>query len=158
MPMVNRGSLILAWLFLVSTVAAAEEVVEAALGKSVERHMSSDPPSTLWARDPELLESESGDKLEERDVLALEADTVKLTNVVPPIRFESGVADIPASYIDRLRVVLESMRHLDNVRLHMVGHADDQPLSSSLSGIYGDNAGLSRERAGEVAEFIQTAL
>ena len=158
MPMVNRGSLILAWLFLVSTVAAAEEVVEAALGKSVERHMSSDPPSTLWARDPELLESESGDKLEERDVLALEADTVKLMNVVPPIRFESGVADIPASYIDRLRVVLESMRHFDNVRLHMVGHADDQPLSSSLSGIYGDNAGLSRERAGEVAEFIQTAL
>ncbi|MEN8161592.1 MAG: OmpA family protein, partial [Myxococcota bacterium] len=42
--------------------------------------------------------------------------------------------------------------------LHLVGHADDQPLSDALAGVFGDNAGLSRERAGEVAEFIQRAL
>ena len=128
------------------------------LGASVERHIPSDEPLSRWARDPEQLETESGDKLEERDVVGEAADTVKLKNVVPPIHFESGVANIPPSYIDRLRVVLESMRHLDNVRLHMVGHADDQPLSSRLAEVYGDNVGLSRERAGEVAEFIQTAL
>ena len=93
--------------------------------------------------------------MEQREVLAEQAETVKLTNVVPPIRFESGVADIPPSYIERLRGVLESMRHLDNVRLHLVGHADDQPLSETLAGTYGDNAGLSEERAGEVAELAK---
>ena len=50
------------------------------------------------------------------------------------------------------------MRHLDNVRLHLSGHSDDQPLSGRLAEEYGDNEGLSRERAGEVAEFIQAAL
>ena len=50
------------------------------------------------------------------------------------------------------------MRELKNVRLHLVGHADSQPLSERLTGIYGDNQGLSRERAGEVAEFLQKAL
>jgi flagellar motor protein MotB len=158
MPMVRHASLILVCVFLASSLVAAEEVVKATAGRSAERNISSEFPSTLWARDRERVETESGDELAEREVLAERAETVKLRNVVPPIHFESGVADIPASYIDRLRVVLESMRHLDNVRLHLVGHADDQPLSIRLSGVYGDNAGLSRERAGEVAEFVQTAL
>ena len=50
------------------------------------------------------------------------------------------------------------MRDLPNVRLHLVGHADTQPLSPALEGVFGDNQGLSHERAGEVAEFIATAL
>jgi len=45
-----------------------------------------------------------------------------------------------------------------NVRLHLIGHADSRPLSPRLQAIYGDNAGLSRERAGQVAEHFQTAL
>ncbi len=158
MPMVKHVGLMLAWLLLAPSLVEAAEVVKTTPGRSVERNLSSEFPSTLWARDNEQVETESGDEIAERDVLTQKAETVKLRNVVPPIQFESGIADIPASYIDRLRGVLDSMRHLDNVRLHMVGHADDQPLSSSLSGVYGDNAGLSRERAGEVAEFVQTAL
>jgi len=154
MHMFKHAFLILLALVLASP-AAAQGLLDKGLGASVERHIPSDEPLSRWAREPELLETESGDKLEERDVAGEEADTVKLKNVVPPIHFESGVANIPPSYIDRLRVVLESMRHLENVRLHMVGHADDQPLSSRLSEVYGDNVGLSRERAGEVAEFIQ---
>ena len=35
---------------------------------------------------------------------------------------------------------------------------NSQPLSPRLVEIYGDNMGLSRERAGEVAEYMQTAL
>src|SRR5436190_1601886 len=45
-----------------------------------------------------------------------------------------------------------------NVRLHLVGHADSQRLSPALAAKFGDNEGLSRERAGEVAEFLQTSL
>src|SRR5262249_31587077 len=111
-----------------------------------------------WSRDPRALETEGGDRLEQREVLAEHAKIVKLKNVVAPIRFESGVADIPPSYVERLRAVLDGMRELKNVRLHLIGHSDSQPLSERLTGIYGDNAGLSRERAGEVAEYLQKAL
>ena len=45
-----------------------------------------------------------------------------------------------------------------NVRLHLVGHADNQPLSPALAAVFGDNEGLSRERAGEVAELLQRTL
>ncbi len=143
---------------LPSVDAGPPGVVEVPPGAAVERHLPIEGPMSTWSQDPALLERESGDRLEKREVAGEQAKTVKLTNVVPPIHFASGVADIPPSTIERLRDVLESMRHLPNVRLHLVGHADDQPLSEDLSGIYGDNAGLSRERAGEVAEFLQSAL
>jgi flagellar motor protein MotB len=150
------------WLLVIASLTAplarAEEVREAAPGQAVERHLSGDEPLTQWTTDPGLLATESGDRLEEREVLAEGVKTVKLKNVVPPIRFASGVADIPASYVARLRSVLDGMQHLTNVRLHLVGHADDQPLSDALAGVYGDNAGLSRERAGEVATFLQREL
>jgi flagellar motor protein MotB len=146
------------WLCLASPLAAAQQVVEVEPGQNVERHLPSDVPFSRWAQDPERLATELGDRLEEREVVSEQPETVKLSNVVPPIRFASGVADIPPSYIERLRGILEGMRHLQNVRLHLVGHADDQPLSESLAGVYGSNAGLSEERAGEVAEFLQAAL
>jgi len=152
-----RGLLLLC-AFLAAATARAEGVGEVPLGEAVERHLPSEEPFMRWAQDPEVLETQAGDRLEEREILAEKLETVKLTRMVPPIRFESGVADIPPSYIERLRDMLASMRHLRNVRLHLVGHADDQPLSEALAGVYGDNAGLSRERAGEVAEFLKTAL
>ena len=143
---------------LTCRLSQAQEVKQAELGQSVEKHMSSDEPFTLWAQDPERIGIQAGDRLEEREVAGEQVKTVKLANLVPPIRFESGVADIPPSYIQRLRGILDGMQHLRNVRLHLVGHADSEPLSDSLAGVFGDNEGLSRERAGETAEFIQEAL
>ncbi len=142
----------------ISAAAVAQTVDESQLGEAVERHLSSDEPVTQWMHDPEHFQNEAGDKLEVRDVVGETLETVKLTNVIPPIRFESGVADIPENYVELLRKALDSVRDRRNVRLHLVGHADDQPLSDALARIFRDNAGLSRERAGEVAEFLQRAL
>ena len=128
------------------------------LGEPVERHLSGDQTFHQWVQDPALLDTERGDRLETRQVVGEEVETVKLRNVVPPIHFESGVARIPPSYVDKLAEVLEGVRHRKNVRVHFVGHADSQPLSDSLARVFEDNAGLSRERAGEVAEYFKTAL
>ena len=136
----------------------ALESGESRPAEAVERHLPGDQDFRQWALDPDMLATEAGDRFETREVIAEELETVKLTNVVPPIRFESGVADISPDYVAQLRTVLERMRDRRNVRLHLVGHADDQVLSPALAGRYGDNAGLSRERAGEVAEFFQTTL
>jgi len=50
------------------------------------------------------------------------------------------------------------MRYRKNVRVHFVGHADSQRLSEGLARAFGDNMGLSRERAGEVAEYFKKTL
>ena len=131
---------------------------ESAIGQAVERHLPGDEQFTEWSMDPERLAIEAGDRLETREVVTAEVETVKLDDVVPPIQFQSGVAKVPDSTVEELREVLNSMRHRNNVRLNLVGHADNQPLSVSLAERYIDNEGLSRERAGEVAEFFQRAL
>jgi len=152
--------LLLMWLCgcVISALAVAQTIEEAPLGQAVERQLPSDEPVSQWVQDPELVKSEAGDKFEVQDVAGEALETVKLTNVIPPIHFESGVADIPQRDVELLRKVLEGVRGRRNVRLHLVGHADDQPLSPALARVYTDNAGLSRERAGEVAEFLQRAL
>ena len=64
----KRAFLILLALCLASP-AAAQGLLDNGLGASVERHIPSDEPLSRWAREPEELEAESGDKLEERDVV-----------------------------------------------------------------------------------------
>jgi flagellar motor protein MotB len=136
----------------------AADIEQTSPGNAVERHLDEYVPVHEWLQDPALLQQDESDRLEVREVVADRPETVKLIGVVPPIRFESGVVDIPASTVAELGRILDEMQHRQNVRLHLVGHADNQPLSSRLVAIYDDNAGLSRERAGEVAEYFQRAL
>jgi uncharacterized repeat protein (TIGR01451 family) len=125
---------------------------------SGERILPSNGALTQWTVDPDSLQTQHSDKLEQREVLTPVVETVKLRDIIPAIRFDSGVADISPASVEKLRKTLDDMQHLDNVRLHLVGHADDQPLSSALAARFGDNEGLSKERAGEVAEHLQRAL
>lgn len=143
---------------LAKLFGAGDGVEDVTTGDAAERHYPGAGAFREWAQDPELLAVERGDRIEERAVERDVTETVKLTGLVPPIRFESGVADIPPSIVKELRGVLDRMADLPNVRLHLVGHADDRPLSARLVAIYGDNEGLSRERAGEVAEYLQAEL
>jgi flagellar motor protein MotB len=143
---------------LVAASAEAQTVGESALGNAVERQLPMEQPYAPWARDPKQIKTEAGDRLEQQQVLTESFETVKLKNIIPPIHFESGVAKIPDNYVETLRKTLEGLRDRRNVRLHLVGHADNQRLSPVLARTFGDNAGLSRERAGEVAEFLKRAL
>ncbi|MEZ4601562.1 MAG: OmpA family protein [Syntrophotaleaceae bacterium] len=159
--------LVLAALAHVSRVAEAgffstddgTEIREgAAAGEGAEGHLPSDRPLTPWLHDPSIFEEAQGDRIEMRQELEQEVKTIKLENMVPPILFPLGVAEIPEDYVERLRSVLHDMRDRTNVRLHLVGHADPLSLTPALEKIFGDNVGLSRERAGTVAEYFQQAL
>jgi flagellar motor protein MotB len=126
-------------------------------GETVEQYLSIDEPLRPWVKD-EPEGSGGGDKVEVRKVVAQEVETLKLQNVVPPIHFASGKANIPEEYVGQLREVLARMKNRINVRLHFVGHSDDVKLSGAAKERYGDNVGLSRERAGTTAEYFQRAL
>ena len=130
----------------------------ATCGETAEKHLPKDKAFTPWLLDPSVFAENQGDRTEKRLVAEKEVKTIKLANLVPPIRFRTGEADIPEEYLALLRGVLEKMRDRANVRLHFVGHADPQSLSASLKAKYGDNTGLSRERAGTTAEHCQRAL
>src|SRR5438093_2190293 len=153
----NRHLLLISGLLMTASVAVAQ-IGETKPAEQVERHLSSDQKFQLWSQDPKQLDSARGDRIETRQVTGEKLETVKLKNVVPPIHFESGVAKIPPDYVDKLARILESMRYRKNVRVHFVGHADSQRLSEGLASVFGDNMGLSRERAGEVAEYFKKAL
>ncbi|MEN7972781.1 MAG: OmpA family protein [Verrucomicrobiota bacterium] len=144
----------------VETSAAMEtEVMDSdAGGDAVEMHLPADQSFTSWAHDPDIFEEEEGDRREIREVVEQDVKTIKLDNLVPPIRFAQGEVEIPEDYLELLREVLSSMRHRANVRLHFIGHADSLALSGALQEQYGDNVGLSRERAGTTAEYCQRAL
>jgi flagellar motor protein MotB len=130
----------------------------AARGEAVEMHLTPDQPFKSWIHDPAIFSEDQGDRVEMRQVVEPEVTTIKLDNLVPPIRFPLGVAEIPENYLELLREVLNSMRDRANVRLHFIGHADPMPLSDALKERFGDNTGLSRERAGTTAEYFQSAL
>ena len=127
-------------------------------GEAVEMHLPADQSFTPWIHDPAIFEEDEGDRTEMREVVEQDVKTIKLDNLVPPIHFGLGEAEIPKDYLERLREVLDSMRDRDNVRLHFVGHADSLLLKGDLIERYGDNVGLSRERAGTTAEYCQRAL
>ena len=154
----KRSSWLLTCVALVATSAQAQTVGDSPLGNDVERQLPMEQPFAPAARDPEQIKTEAGDHLEKRKVPTQSFETVKVKNVIPPIHFDSGVAKIPDNYVEALRKALDGLRDRHNVRLHLIGHADNQALSPMLVRTFGDNAGLSRERAGEVAEFLKRAL
>ncbi|NIQ91881.1 MAG: OmpA family protein, partial [Deltaproteobacteria bacterium] len=127
-------------------------------GEAAEMHLPADQPFTPWTHDPSIFEEDEGDRTEMREVVEQDVKTIKLGNLVPPIHFGLGEAEITENYLKLLSNVLDSMRDRTNVRLHFVGHADSLPLKGDLIELYGDNVGLSRERAGTVAEYCQRAL
>ena len=140
------------------TAAYAASIQEpAALGQAVEKQSGTDLPRTEWGQGKDA-GGKQDDKIVMKKVKEKAVKTVKLQNVVPPIHFASGEAEIPAGYVDLLRNVLDGMKGKDNVRVHFVGHTDNAQLFGEVRMKYGDNLTLSRERAGVTAEHFQRAL
>src|SRR5690606_7417184 len=148
---------LMAWCVSATAEATDAPAVELRpLGGAVERHVSPDEPRAEWRRDDSA--DAQGDRIEVRKVRTQALTTVKLQNVVPPIRFASGRAEIPEDYAARLREVLDGMKDRTTVRLHFVGHTDNVPLSPELAAPHDNHAALSREPHGLVAASLKVAL
>jgi len=133
-------------------------IVTPSLGSNVETQLNSDLKLQQWKQDDSEYQKKHQSQTEVKQVTKKKYVTKKLTNVVPPIHFASGKAEIPPEYIEKLRAILESMRDRVNVRLHFVGYTDNQRLFGEARQKYGDNQGLSKERAGIAAEYFKDAL
>ena len=177
------NSIVITTVVMFSTVISAETDISPT--EDSEKHIHFDKNMHEWTQEEQIRKvkqaiQDEKDELEENDeyggdgeqeeektkekkvkvkkVLQQNATTLKLENVVPPIQFSSGKADIPDNYVELLRDVLNRMKSKVNVRLHFIGYTDNVKLSGALKDKYGDNTGLSRERAGTTAEYFQRAL
>ena len=72
--------------------------------------LPADQDFTPWLLDPSIFAEDQGDRIEMRRVSEQEVQTVKLDNLVPPILFRLGEAEIPENYLELLRGVLDRMR------------------------------------------------
>ena len=118
---------------LVCVAGHAQTAGESPIGQDVERQLPADQTFSKWVRDLNQVETDAGDRIEKQMVSRDAFETVKLRNVIPPVRFDSGIARIPAEHVEILRKALDALRDRHNVRLHLVGHADDQRLSEALA-------------------------
>jgi flagellar motor protein MotB len=128
------------------------------LGQNTEKHFPPNMEFTLWTQDETLFKPKAEDKVEIKKVLEKETETFKLKDAVPAIGFKSGTVDIPESYVEKLRTVLNEMKNRTNVRLHFIGHSDSDKLGPGLRAKYINNVGLSKYRAQETAEYFQREL
>ena len=128
------------------------------LGENSEKHFPPNQEFTLWTQDETFFKPQEEDKVEIKKVLEKETETFKLEGKVPAIGFKSGEANIPESYVEKLRDILDEMKNRTNVRLHFIGHSDSDKLSGALRAKYINNIGLSKYRAQETAEYFQREL
>jgi len=128
------------------------------LGQTVEKQLPPDAELTPWKLDESRLPPLVKERTEDKEVLEKNVRTIKVQNLLPPIYFESGKANISKEYVEKVRKILDGMKDRKNVRLHLVGHTDNVRLFGETRIQYVDNDGLSRERAGGAAEFFQKAL
>ncbi|XQW84975.1 OmpA family protein [Thalassotalea piscium] len=77
---------------------------------------------------------------------------------IPNLTFASGKHAITEKTKKRLDKVVAQLAGKKNVRLHFVGHTDNQKLSSRAKSIYQSNVGLSNFRASIIAKYFQQQL
>ena len=83
----------------------------------------------------------------------------RITNVIEPVRFELGKANISKSAIRQIQAALAKYTAPDlEVTVVVAGHSDNTPLSAKTAELYRDNQGLSLARAWEVADIIHDHL
>ncbi len=128
------------------------------LGENTEKHFPPNQEFTLWTQDETFFKPKEEDRVEIKKVLEKETETFKLDNAVPSIGFKSGNIDIPDTFIEKLRTVLNEMKNRTNVRLHFIGHSDSDKLGPALRAKYINNIGLSKYRAQTTAEYFQREL
>ena len=128
------------------------------VGENTEQHLPPSAVFNLWIQDETFFRPKEEDRVELQKVLQKDAETFKLENAVKPIPFSSGQEIIPEKFVTELKQLLDTMKNRANVRVHFIGHSDNDALGVASKAKYGDNIGLSRARAETTAEFFQRVL
>ncbi len=76
-------------------------------------------------------------------------------NLESKVLFDSGKANLKASGIEVLRKVGAQLVKIQDKRIQIEGHTDDDPIGESLRNVYPTNWELSASRALAVVHYLQ---
>lgn len=110
------------------------------------------PPSVEYRLPDELrlpVETATSNYVEKRIT-----ETDSKADETRPIHYTSGKNFLNEDFKKQLLDLAAYLRGKTNLRMKVVGHADEQALSAHSRAIYGDNIGLSKARAKETADFL----
>ncbi|MBU1425786.1 MAG: OmpA family protein [Gammaproteobacteria bacterium] len=110
------------------------------------------PPSAEY-RLPEATQ-EAAPPVETQLVEKITTEINSTADETRPIFYTSGKNFLNEDFKKQLLDLAQYLRGKRNLRMKIVGHADEQRLSARAKAIYGDNIGLSNARAMEAANFL----
>ena len=121
------------------------------------RALGNTPPSTEYRRPDEVVvigaaTAQEAVVYDENHVI----DTKALNEQGGAINYESGENFLSDAERAQLLTLAQRLGGKANLRLAIIGHADEQRLSARKRAIYGDNVGLSNARAKEAAAFLNS--
>ena len=121
------------------------------------RTLGNTPPSAEYRRPDETVLI--GDSSAQESVVYDEKRLTESRTMNEPaqsIGYESGENFLSDAERAQLLALAQRLAGKQNLRLTIIGHADDQRLSVRKRAIYGDNKGLSDARAKEAAVFLNS--
>jgi flagellar motor protein MotB len=134
-----------------------DNVVVSDIGENTE-YLLPDANFTLWSSGKGEFSLRDDDTVHfQRRVL----EDVTRENVVDRVNAMStvtGEPDISPTSVSRLKVLLSELGEGKRLRLHFVGHTDDQPLSDAAKEQYADGYALSRAQAKMAADYFRREL
>ncbi len=74
------------------------------------------------------------------------------------VNFRSGQAEIDPDAALSIKALIKRLKNKKHLRLHFIGHTDNQQLSARARKIYRDNQQLSEVRARKVADYFKKQL
>jgi flagellar motor protein MotB len=113
---------------------------------------------TFWGLDEVINSTATDGKTVVVEKEISETTSVASKEQIDDVRFVSGKHYIADKFVEKLRDVLARLGHVNNLRVHFIGHTDSQGMSAKTRAIYGDNYGLGRSRAKRTAAFFQKRL
>jgi len=130
------------------SISTSNELVSSAIGENVERHLVRKNFNLHALSDAEL------EVLSPKLITKKEFETKDDSNLV----FNSGLHSLSKSTLNEIHRIIELLKDKEQLKLHFVGHADNQKLSVNSQKIYGNNQGLSERRAQIIAEYFKSNL
>lgn len=78
---------------------------------------------------------------------------------LPPVRFKDGDPQLTDAYIQRLKTLLETeLKDKANLKIHFIGYSNNERMTRRAAMVYGDDIGLSIDRARRVMEQVKDSL
>jgi flagellar motor protein MotB len=141
-------------------------------GETAERHMPANrvlKPWTVKTTSAQSAEAPAAQEINRVKVCRTEtvcvlrykegfAHRVQVKNLVPPLRYDNGSAEVPAEFIQRIGRALDNMSDKQNVVIKFIAHTDSQPLAENDAQIYADHTGFSKAMARRVAQTVRQGL